>query len=153
MNEKEKESMANKRYRHFFQSNEDGLKRWKKIHKEYFFCPRVLTKVGEALTDFEFRVLTVLLEELEEGNPGHVPIARIAVAVGRSEKKIIKVIKDLKEKLIISKEKVQKKDGNGVYNIFEIEKVARWWKEIGLELKEMERKAKLKKYTAKEKPL
>lgn len=116
--------------------------------ENYFVISRQLANVGEALKDFEVRVLIKLYESSRrKGEPiKNVRIDEIAEAVGRAKSKISGTLDDLRIKGLITITTKQKKDGFGTYNEYLVCKFQDWWEKIGKIMKEEFRKDKLKKY-------
>lgn len=127
-------------------NKEIGLK---KLLELYFLCPRELANSGEALEDFELRVLLKLFEasEADFGKPiADQSIEKLAKAVGRTERKVKETIRILEAKKVLSKETKQRQDGVGVYNEYTLAKFRYWWKKIGRILRESFKREKLEKY-------
>lgn len=118
-------------------------------YRNYFVISRQLANVGEALTDFEVRVLLKLYESsrLPEEPIKNVRLEEIAEAVGRSKSKVSSTLDDLKKKGLISITAKQRAEGWGVYNEYRFLYTFKdWWEEIGQFMKKEFRKDKLKKY-------
>jgi len=118
-------------------------------YKNYFVISRQLANVGEALTDFEVRILLKLYESsrLPEEPIKNVRREDIAEAVGRSKSKVSSTIDDLKKKGLISITVKQRAEGWGVYNEYRFLYTFKdWWEEIGQFMKNEFREDKLKKY-------
>ena len=116
--------------------------------ENYFIISRQLANAGEALKDFEIRVLIKLYESSRrKGEPiKNVRIDDIAIAVGRSKSKISGTLDDLRIKGLIAITTKQKKDGYGTYNEYLVFKFKDWWEKIGRIMRDEFRKDKLKKY-------
>lgn len=118
-------------------------------YKDYFVISRQLANVGEALTDFEVRVLLKLYEcsRLPNEPIENVRREEIAEAVGREKGKISRTLDDLRTKGLISITAKQREDGCGVYNEYRfLYTLKDWWKAIGQFMQREFRKDKLKKY-------
>jgi len=117
--------------------------------RDYFVISRQIANVGEALKDFEVRVLIKLYESSRlEGEPiKNVRLDDIAEAVGRSKNKISGTLDDLRIKGLLKITTKQRKEGYGTYNEYEfLYKFKDWWEKIGKIMRDEFRKDKLKKY-------
>lgn len=117
--------------------------------ENYFILSRQLANVGEALTDFEVRVLLKLYESsrLPKEPIKNVRLEEIAEAVGRAKSRISSTLEDLKTKGLISITAKRREEGYGVYNEYKFLYVFQdWWEKIGQFMKDEFRKDKLKKY-------
>ena len=116
--------------------------------ENYFVISRQLANAGEALKDFEVRVLIKLYESSRrKGEPiKNVRIDDIAIAVGRAKSKISGTLDDLRIKGLISIKTKQRKEGYGTYNEYSVCKFKDWWENTGKIMKDEFRKDKLKKY-------
>ena len=118
-------------------------------YKNYFVISRQLANVGEALTDFEVRVMLKLYESSRLPNEPikNARLEDIAEAVGRSKSKVSSTIGDLKTKGLISITAKKRTEGWGVYNEYKFLYTFKdWWEEIGQFMRNEFRKDKLKKY-------
>lgn len=118
-------------------------------YRNYFIISRQLANVGEALTDFEVRVVLKLYESsrLPEEPIKNIKREDIAEAVGRAKGKISSTLDDLKKKGLISITAKQRAGGMGVYNEYRFLYTFKdWWEEIGIFMKKEFRRDKLKKY-------
>lgn len=123
-------------------------------YKNYFVISRQLANVGEALTDFEVRILLKLYEcsRLPNEPIKNVRVEDLAEAVGRAKDKISRTLDDLRIKGLISITTKQRTEGYGTYNEYRfLYTLKDWWEEIGQFLKRELRKDKLKKYKNAEK--
>lgn len=118
-------------------------------YKDYFVISRQLANVGEALTDFEVRVLLKLCEDSRQLNEPikNIRVEHIAEAVGRAQDKVSRTLDDLKIKGLISITTKKRQDGRGTYNEYKfLYTLKEWWKAIGQFMQKEFRKEKLKKY-------
>lgn len=116
--------------------------------QNYFIVSRQLVNAGEALKDFEVRILIKLYESSRrKGEPiKDVSIDEIAEAVGRAKSKISGTLDDLRIKGLITITTKQKKDGCGTYNEYDMCEFKDWWENTGKIMRDEFRKDKLKKY-------
>ncbi len=118
-------------------------------YTHYFVISRQLANVGEALTDFEVRVLLKLYEESRLPNEPirNVRLEDLAEAVGRAKGRISSTLGDLKAKGLISITAKQREDGRGTYSEYKfLYTLKDWWKAIGQFKRREIREDKLKKY-------
>lgn len=116
--------------------------------KNYFVVPRQLANAGEALTDFEVRVLLKFFESSRgEGQPiADVKLEDIGEAVGRSKVMVSRTVRDLEIKEALEIESKQRKIGFGTYNEYKLRLFREWWRRWGKRFKKHLRKEKLAKY-------
>lgn len=117
-------------------------------YKNYFVISRQLANTGEALTDFEVRVVMKLYESsrLPEEPIRNVKLDDIAEAVGRAKNRVSSTVDDLRKKGLISITAKQRKEGWGVYNEYKfLYTFQDWWEEIGRWMKKEFRADKLSK--------
>lgn len=118
-------------------------------YKNYFVISRQLANVGEALTDFEVRVVLKLYESSRLPNEAiaNVRLEDIAEAVGRAKGRISSTLGDLKTKGLISITTKQREDGRGTYSEYKfLYTLKDWWKAIGQFMRREFRKDKLERY-------
>jgi len=116
--------------------------------KNYFVVPRQLANAGEALTDFEVRVLLKFFESSRgEGQPiADVKLEDIGEAVGRSKVMVSRTVRDLEIKEVLEIESRQRKIGFGTYNEYKLRLFREWWQRWGKRFQKHLRKEKLAKY-------
>lgn len=117
-------------------------------YRDYFVISRQLANVGEALTDFEVRILLKLYEcaRLPNEPITNVRLEDIGEAVGRAKGRISNTLGDLKTKGLISITTKQREGGRGTYSEYRfLYTLKDWWEEIGIFMQREFRRDKLKK--------